>query len=468
LVNDKPPLTETPEASPVRSTITKQTDLFPIPRSKHELARELAEIDQILAAHPEWLEWVHHDLTKEQGVSCRRGRGGMTASRVLRVVFLKHRLNVSLRRLALLLPDSVSLRDFLGLSPTEEAPKRSTLQDNVAKIQPETWGRILQTLAQSEEAREHENGEKVRIDCSVVETNIHHPTDSSLLWDSLRSLTRLLKRVQHGYGISFTDVIRRARKLRKKMNFARRQAQRVPVYRKLLVIMDEVQAEVDGALKQLRRRRSQKDRARRQALIADLEQQRDLALRVADQTRRRVLQGENVPAEEKVLSIYEPHTDLVIKRRSKPEYGHKVTFTVGASGMVLDCVIERGNPADATLTTRQLKRHVELMGKAPRSSALDGGFASIDNLAEAKALGVERCAFSTVSYLSPEEMAGSRRTYGRLKNFRAGVEGIISDLKRTYGLRRCTWKGWRRFLSYVWSSVLAFNLTKLARLRLGT
>jgi transposase, IS5 family len=144
-----------------------------------------------------------------------------------------------------------------------------------------------------------------------------------------------------------------------------------------------------------------------------------------------------------------------------------VAITAGRSGLVLDCVIERGNPADVTMTLRQLERVKELRGEAPRDAILDGGFASRANFEGAKALGVERCVFSKSKGLSKEEMAGSRRTFGRLKNRRAGIEGIISRLKRAFGLRRCTWKGWRRFQSYVWSAVVAANLTKLARLRLG-
>jgi len=147
-------------------------------------------------------------------------------------------------------------------------------------------------------------------------------------------------------------------------------------------------------------------------------------------------------------------------------YGHKLVLTTGTTGLLLDLVVERGNPADATLAIRQLERVKALHGEAPRDAVFDGGFASRENLDKAKKLGVRRCAFSKGKGLTPEEMAGSRRTYGRLKRFRAGVEGNISHLKRSFSLGRCTWKGWEGFQSYVWSGALAFNLTKLAWLRL--
>jgi len=135
---------------------------------------------------------------------------------------------------------------------------------------------------------------------------------------------------------------------------------------------------------------------------------------------------------------------------------------------VLDAVIERGNPADVTLTTRQLERQVELFGQAPGSVAFDGGYATRENLEAAKALGVERCAFSKAKGLTREEQAGSRQTHGRLQRFRAGIEGKISWLKREFGLGRCTWKGWDRFQSYVWSACFAANLKKLVQLRLAS
>lgn len=452
----------------MRLTLSKQTDLFAPPEVEHALARELAEIDAILNAHPEWVALVEADLTTRRGVSAKHGRRGLPAALVLRVVLLKQRLNMSLRRLAIFLADSLSLRGFVGLRLSDATPKRSTLQANVTKIQPETWGRILQGLAQSCEARVHETGEKARVDATVVATNIHHPTDSSLIWDSLRVLARLMRRAEEKFELQFEDPTRRAKRLRKKINYARNQVQRLPVYRELLDMLKALLAEssrVAGLLVRLRPV-SWQDEAQRLALIEELATYQQRATQVMDQARRRVLEKEAVPVAEKLFSIFEPHTDLIIKRTRHPEYGHKITLTAGASGMILDCVVERGNPADVTLATRQLVRMKDLLGKVPRSAAFDGGYASKENLKDAKALGVERCAFNRAAGMTQEEMAGSRRTFGRLKDFRAGVEGLISNLKRDFGLSRCTWKGWGHFTSYVWSAVLAFNLTKLARLRL--
>lgn len=454
----------------MRATITRQSDMFAVP-VQHELATELREVDAVIGAHPEWVKWVHADLTKARGVSASDGRAGMSASQVLRVVILKHKLGVSLRKLAPLLADSASLREFVGIGMVARAPKRQTLQENVARVRPETWGKLLGAFAVSAEAREYESGEKVRVDATVTETNVHQPSDSSLLWDCIRVLTRLMKRSRDIFDISFEDESRAAKKLQKKIYYTHGKDGRRPAYVSLLEVAARVDAHATKTSDALRktRPRSPKEGVERDALVAEIQHYRSPFGRVISQTERRVVNGEKVPANEKVLSIFEPETDLIIKSRSQPaEYGHKVTLTSGKSGFVLDCVIERGNPGDVTLAVRQLARQKKLFGAAPLAAAFDGGYASKENLDGVKAIGTEKCAFSKGRGLTPEEMAGSRRTYGRLRNFRAGIEATVSLLKRVFGLTRCTWRGWMRFQSYVWSAVLAANLTLLARKRLST
>jgi len=454
----------------VRPTIPQQIGLFSrIPR--HERGETYAEINALVAAHPEWVRWVQADLTRRRGVKAREGRRGMSAAKVLRVVLLEHIEDVSLRRLAAKLHADLDLREFLGLTLGDKTPSRSTLQRNTRMVQEDTWGRLFRSLLESEELRELESGEKARIDATVVPTNIHHPTDSSLLWDGVRVLSRTMKRAHELFAVEYEDLSKAAKKHHTKIFWAKRKAQREPAYAKLIEAAHAVSQQVDEVVAALRSVRSYSTdsvftEALRDGLIAELLHFQPLLQRVIDQAERRVLRGEKVPVAEKVFSIFEPHTDLITKG-TKNEFGHKVTFTM-SEHFVLDAVIERGNPADVTLATRQLERQEELFGQAPRSAAFDGGYASRENLEAAKALGVERCAFSKSKGLTMEEQAGSRRTHGRLKNFRAGIEGKISWLKRDFGLGRCTWKGWGRFQSYVWSACFAANLQTLVRLRLAS
>ena len=178
-----------------------------------------------------------------------------------------------------------------------------------------------------------------------------------------------------------------------------------------------------------------------------------------------MLAGEAVPAGDKLVSLFEPHADIIVKGSRDVDYGHKLNLTTGRSGLILDLVIEAGNPADRERLLPMLERHIALWGAAPRQAAADGGYASRDNLAQAKACGVRDMAFHKKSGLRIEDMVKSHWVYRKLRNFRAGIEAGISCLKRAYGLARCTWRGLDHFKAYVWSSVVAYNLALLARLR---
>lgn len=161
---------------------------------------------------------------------------------------------------------------------------------------------------------------------------------------------------------------------------------------------------------------------------------RPLIERIITQSERRVLAGDPVPASEKLVSLFEPHADIIVKGGRDVEYGHKLNLITGRSGMILDLVIEAGNPRDSDRLLPMLERHIAFCGQAPLQAAADGGFASRDNLAKAKAWGVRDMAFHKKAGLRIEDMVRSNWVYRKLRNFRAGIEAGISCLKRAYGL----------------------------------
>ena len=167
------------------------------------------------------------------------------------------------------------------------------------------------------------------------------------------------------------------------------------------------------------------------------------------------------------FSIFEPHTDIVVKGQRDVSSGHKVYLSGGRSSLVLDCVIEAGNPPDSQLLERTLERHIALFGKAPRQACFDGGFASKANVERAKALGVEDITFHRKAGITIAEMVRSAWVFRRLRDFRSGIEGVISTLKRAFQMDRCTWRGLESFKDYVWSCVTSFNLIVLVRHRLA-
>lgn len=193
-----------------------------------------------------------------------------------------------------------------------------------------------------------------------------------------------------------------------------------------------------------------------------------LAEKVIDQTRRRVINDEKVPASEKIVSIFEPHTDIIVKDRRDTFYGHKICLNGGRSNLITDCLIVKGNPADSTLTTKMLDRHEQVWGRYPQKVALDGGFASKENLRVAKSRGIKDVCFAKKRGLKEEDMCKSSWVYNKLRRFRAGIEAGISWLKRCFGLTRCTWKSFKSFKSYVWTSIVAANLFTLARAETAT
>jgi IS5 family transposase len=176
-----------------------------------------------------------------------------------------------------------------------------------------------------------------------------------------------------------------------------------------------------------------------------------------------VIDEERVPAEEKVVSIFEEHTDIIRKDRRETLYGHKVCLTGGSSSMILDCLILDGNPADSTLAETMIDRQVEIYERAPRQVAYDGAFSSKANLDAIKGKGVEDVAFAKAHGFTVTDMVKSSWVYQRLRRFRCGIEGVISFLKRVFGLDRCSWRSLPSFKSYVWASIITCNLLVMAR-----
>jgi transposase, IS5 family len=188
-----------------------------------------------------------------------------------------------------------------------------------------------------------------------------------------------------------------------------------------------------------------------------------LTHQVIDQTTRRIIHDESAPACEKIGSIFEPHTDIIVKDRRETFYWHKVCLSGGGSNPITDCLILGGNPADTELTDLMPDRHQQIYGHYPLKVALDGGFASRTNLNSAKGKGIKDVCFAKKPGLEEEGMCRSAWVYKRLRRFRAGIGSGISWLKRCFGLQRCTWKSLPAFKSYVRASIVSANLITLVR-----
>jgi IS5 family transposase len=452
----------------VRRKFNAQSSLFTSTSNK-PIARELEQISRILDETPRLLDLVYRDLvgTKRDDT----GRMGLNAEQVLRCAVLKQYRQLSYEELAFHLDDSSAFRGFSRLE-MGQYPCKSILQDNIKSLREETWEAIHEEIIGYARREGIETGRKIRVDSTAVETDIHHPTDSTLLLDGIRVMTRWLacgKDLRPQPVYVFSDHTRVAKKRTLTILNARKDALRKAAYRDLLAYAERVAGYAEAAIPELRSFQGSDPRDTLAALaLADrLERAVGLLGKVIDQTRRRVLNNEKVPASEKIVSFFEEHTDIIVKGGRDTLYGHKVFLSGGASTLILDCLIERGNPADSDRYRPLLQRHEERFGRMPRQVAADGGFASQDNLRFAKEHQVRDAVFAKKRGLSVLEMAKSRWVYKMLRNFRAGIEAGISCLKRAFGLERCSWSGWGGFKQYVWSSIVSYNLLVMARIRLA-
>jgi len=445
----------------MRKKSKKQMSLTP-PEIDHPKAMELEAISRILDQNDTILDFVHQDLSQDLSQGQEREKGGangITADQVLRAALVKQMFDYTYRDLAFHLADSASIRRFMGIGFTGRTFKRSALQDNISKITPSTWEMINRVLLYWAEGEKVEKGRQVRIDCTVVETNIHPPSDSSLLYDCVRVLDRLLEQGREQWeGIPFQNHHRRAKRRMMKVLNAKNKKERRAAYRDLIKVARKTAGYAERALERL----ESVDSPVVVGYAMELVRYLILTRRVIDQTERRVFQGEKVPASEKLVSIFEPHTDIIVKDRRDTYYGHKVCLSVGASRLITDCLITAGNPADTDLTVTMLDRQKDIYGRYPLKAALDGGFASKDNLKAAKNRGIKDVCFAKKRGLEVLDMCRSPWVYKRLRRFRAGVESVISWIKRSLGFARCNWKGLRSFGSYVWLTVVTANLRILA------
>ncbi|MEK7349204.1 MAG: ISNCY family transposase [Candidatus Eisenbacteria bacterium] len=432
----------------------------------HEHAAELAAMSALLDEQPVLGRLIQQDLEAGCARNPRTGRPGLTGEQTLRILVVRQLTGWTYAELAFHLADSATYRAFGRLGALTATPSKSALAATLRRVRPATLATLNQQLVTSAVARVVEPARTVRMDATVVPVAIHPPTDSSLLLDAVRVLQRLLRRAQAEAGFTaYHRHLKRAK--RRAIEIAhlapRATGRRRACYRDLLRLTEATVTYATGALAHLEGLPATPARTRLQTQLTALLPR---VAQVIAQTERRVFHGEVVPAPEKLVSLFETHTDVLVKDRRDTYYGHKIFLTTGRSGLILDCAIPKGNPGDVTWTVPLVRRQQALFGRVPRQASFDGAFASQDNLTHAKALGVADVCFAKKRGLAVRDMVRSEWVYDKLRRFRAGIESGISLLKRVFGLARCVWKGAAGFQAYVRTAILAANLLLLARHRL--
>src|ERR1700731_3348645 len=355
----------------------------------HEIGRELKQISQWLDQHRALLGLVSNDLRRD-GVR-ETGRRGLPAEAVLRGALLKQYRQLSYEELAFHLEDSASFRAFARL-PFSWSPKKSVLHKTISAIGAASWEAINRAVVSSARQEKLESGATVRIDSTVTKALMHAPTDSSLLWDAVRVMVRLLGQASALPGAP-PIVWRNHRRLAKKralaIRYSRGKAQKAKLYRELIAATRATVSTLEHAVQRLAAGAT----IEVELWLGQVRHYLPLIERIITQAERRVLAGEAVPSGEKLVSLFETHADIIVKGGREVHYGHKLNLTTGKSGLILDVVVETGNPADAERFLPMLDRQIARCGAAPRQTAADGGYASRDNLKQAKARGVQDVAF---------------------------------------------------------------------------
>jgi IS5 family transposase len=420
------------------------------------------------------IEVVRRDL--ERGLkNPGTGRGGLTPPQVFRSLILMRVKNWNYRELRERITDGYTLRQFTDFY-CQPVPKHDAFNRAFNRLTPETQQAVNELVVQAAVDVGLEDGQKLRVDTTVVQTNIHYPTDGTLLWDVVRVVTRLVLRLNAAVQQRIQGFRNRTRAARRRMQEIQRMTpkershRQVEKYRQLIGITEEV---VNSARKVLQQTR----RARSKDVIADLaigelrkeiDRYSDLGNRVIDQARRRVLQGEQVPTAEKIYSIFEAHTDLIKRGKAQApiEFGHKVFLAESAQGLITQYEVLEGNPSDDQQVEPSLERHKDTFGHAPALYGSDRGFFSETNVKSCRQNGVkvvsipQRGGKKTARRKAYEKSAAFKKG----QRFRAGIEGRISVLFRGRGMKRCLAEGHQRFELTVGAAVLANNLMRIAAL----
>ncbi len=434
----------------------------------------LQAISVFIDEHGHLIDKVRRDLYRGLK-NPTTGRNGLTAQQVLRSFVLQRVKNWDYRELRERIADGYTLRRFARFY-SQLVPKHDAFNRAFNRLTPATLEVINELVVKSAVALGLENGKKLRVDTTVVETDIHHPTDSTLLWDTVRVVTRLVGNLDNllpqgvpGFTIRNRSARRRMQEIQR-MTPKERHRRLIPKYRELIRTTEQVVGNARDVLKKTERV-SSIDLMTEIAIKAvrnQIDHHCGLGDRVIDQARRRVLDGEQVPNEEKIFSIFETHTDLIKRGKiMKPvEFGHKVYIAESARGLITQYRVLDGNPSDDGHVEPSLKRHQETFGDAPSVYSADRGFYSQDNIQQCKDSGVELVCIPQRGGRKTAAQAAYEKspTFKDGQRFRAGIEGRISVLFRGRGMKRCLAEGRERFELLVGAAVLANNLMVIARL----
>lgn len=423
------------------------------------------------------VDLVQDALAQRHPQSRTRGRKGTPAEVVLRLLVLKHLQHWSYATLEREVRANLIYRDFTRIGG-EAVPDAKTMVRLGQALGPALIQQLHARVVQVAREERVVTGRKMRLDTTVVETNIHYPTDSSLLGDGVRVLTRTMQQIQAAVGPVGTAVRNRLRSVTHRLieigrasrgRGAAALARQQQAYGKLMAITQRVLGQAKRVAQEVRQGIKRADTLLDQVVVEGLARHLDevrvLTRRVLAQTQARVVEG-NTHFPHKVLSLFETATEAIRKgKAAKPtEFGKLVKIQEAEHQIVTDYAVYAERPADQSLLLPAIAQHQVLFDRPPELLAADAGFFSAENEAQATAAGVQKVAIPNKQTRSPARWAFQRqRWFKRAQRWRVGCEGRISVLKRCHGLFRCRYKGSAGMERWVGLGVIANNLLAIAR-----
>jgi len=411
---------------------------------------------------------IQQELAKRCKKSKTRGRKATPAEVILRMLLLKHVRNWSYEVLSREVRANLVYREFTRIGG-EKVPDDRTMGNLARQLGPEVIEKLHRRVVEIAQENKIATGRKMRVDTTVVETDIHYPTDSTLLGDGVRVLTRIMKKVTAVAGQAGTQMRDRSRSAKLKVLAIARasrnkteqgQQKMKNAYIKLLDITSRVAGQAKKFSQEITDRVKHGNLSVLHKAKKQLEEMIPRVQQVLRQTRERVLRG-NTQADGKLLSVFETHTEVIRKgKANKPnEFGKLIVVQEAENQIITHYEVCEQRPADATLLEGCLEQHVEQFGRAPDSVAADPGFFSAANESKAEEMGVRRVSIPSHDTKSPaRKQRQKERWFKKLQKWRTGCEGRISVLKRRHGLRRSLYKGPDGIRRWVGLGVMADNV----------
>jgi len=415
---------------------------------------ELGLIDTILEKNPNLIKILKADVVLNEKIGYFGRKDNPTVEQIIRAAIYKEMKGLNYRELAFAQEDSRICEHFIKLDHRKPFSFQ-VLQKYISQISAESLHKLLVEINKIAINEGFEDVNKLCQDATVIKTNIHYPTNNALTWDCIRVSCDLLEKLnKEERKINYIDYTKGAKKIYFKINLTKSGDKRIDLFNKQLITFTKCINQVRDIIKK------KVSTVYAEALQIRLKELLELMTRVYDITNRKEIQGENVPNDQKIFSIFELHTDIIVKGAREVQFGHKVNLATGKSRLILDIEILKGNPSDKSIYQPTINRVIQNYNTVPRDVVTDGGYASLDNLKFSKNKGITNIVFNKIVG-SLKNQVSSSTMETKLKKWRSGIESVISNCVRGFHIRVCNWKGFEHFQSKVLWSAIAYNFRVL-------